>query len=144
MKYEILEHTADLKIKVFAEDKKELFENAMLGMFESAGYKAVGNSESFEREIKVYTHDLISLLVDFLSEVLYLSEVEQEIYDKVEFLKFQEDTSKIDSLRFSLEAVLIGKKLKSRETLIKGVTYHDLKISQLTDGSWETVILFDI
>lgn len=33
MKYEILEHKADLKIRVFGKTKEELFENAMVGVF---------------------------------------------------------------------------------------------------------------
>ena len=142
--YEILEHTADLKIKVFGQDKKELFENAMVAMFEAAEYEAVVDSETIEQEIKVCAHDLASLLVNFLSEVLYLNEVNGEVYEKVEFLEFQEDTSKLDSLRFRLSAILFGKRIKNRGVLIKGVTYHDLKISQLKDGSWEATILFDI
>jgi hypothetical protein len=35
-KFEILEHKADLKIRVFGKTKEELFENAMLGMFRLA------------------------------------------------------------------------------------------------------------
>jgi len=34
-KYEILEHRADLKIRVFGKTKKELFKNALLGMTNS-------------------------------------------------------------------------------------------------------------
>ena len=34
-KYEILEHTADLKIRVFGKTKEELFLNSLLAMAES-------------------------------------------------------------------------------------------------------------
>ncbi len=134
-KFEILEHTADLKIKVFGKDKKELFENAMLGMFEAAGCEPVVDSEEIKRDIKVYSHDLSSLLVDFLSEILYLNEVNQEVYNEVEFNIFEEK---------KIEGVLIGRKLKNKGIIIKGVTYHGLNICQVEDDSWEAVILFDI
>lgn len=39
MKYEILEHKADLKIRAFGEDLKELFLNVMVGMFEGTRYE---------------------------------------------------------------------------------------------------------
>lgn len=143
-KYEILEHTADLKIKVFGKDKEELFENAMVGMFGAAEYETVVGSEIIKREIKIYAHDFSSLLVDFLSELLYLSEVNQEVYEAIEFKAFKEDTTKLNSDRFSLKVILSGRKLNNRNILIKGVTYHDLNIYQLKDGSWEAVILFDI
>jgi len=147
-KYEILEHKADLKIKAFGKDKKELFSNAMIGMFESAKYESQG--KEIKREIKVSSIDLPSLLVDFLSEILYLSEVNQEVYQKIQFRKFTDK---------NINGILIGKKLKRIGVVIKGVTYHDLDIHQkpersegwrrtnvlrLKDKTWEAIILFDI
>ncbi|MGC9031427.1 MAG: archease [Minisyncoccia bacterium] len=132
-KFEILEHKADLKIRAFGKEKLELFLNAMLGMFESAKYEAEGSK--IKREIKISSLDLSSLLVDFLSEVLYLSEVNQEVYDEIQFKKFSDK---------NIEGILIGKKLKRIGVLIKGVTYHDLEIQQRKDGVWEATILFDI
>ena len=147
-KFEVLEHKADLKIRAFGKDKKELFLNAIIGMFGSAKYKSQG--KEIKREIKVSSLDLLSLLVDFLSEVLYLSEVNQEVYHQIQFKKF---TIK------NLEGILIGKKLKRIGVIIKGVTYHDLDIHQkpersegwrrtnvlrLKDKTWEAIILFDI
>lgn len=132
-KYEILEHKADLKIRAFGRGKKELFENAMLGMFESTKYE--GMNKEVKREIKVSSLDFTSLLVDFLSELLYLSEVHQEVYQKIQFKKFSEK---------DLKGILLGKKLKRIGIIIKGVTYHDLDISQKKDKTWEATILFDV
>jgi len=78
---------------------------------------------------------LPSLLVDFLSEVLYLSEVNREVYQKIQFKKFTDK---------EIEGILSGKKLKRRGVIIKGVTYHDLDIKQRKDKIWEVTILFDI
>ena len=132
-KYEILEHKADLKIRVFGKDLKELFLNAMVGMFEGARYESEGGE--IKREIKISSLDLPSLLVDFLSEVLYLCEVNKEVYYKVQFKNL---TGK------ELEGILIGKKLKRMGVHIKAVTYHDLDIYQKKDKTWEATILFDI
>ena len=76
-----------------------------------------------------------SLLVDFLSEVLYLSEVNWEVYQKIQFKKFTEK---------EIEGILSGKKLKGIGVIVKGVTYHDLDIRQKKDGTWEATVLFDI
>jgi len=132
-KFEILEHKADLKIRTFGKDKKELFLNSMIGMFESARYE--GEGQEIKREIKVSSIDLPSLLVDFLSEVLYLSEVNREAYYQLQFQKFTDK---------NLEGILLGKKLKRVGVIIKGVTYHDLDIHQKEDKTWEATILFDI
>jgi len=135
VRYKILEHISDLKIKVFGRDKRELFENAMLGMFKGGGYERELDSEDIKREISVTSSNFFSLLVDFLSEVLYLSEVHQEVYYNIQFKKFNDK---------NIEGVLLGKKLKRVRVIIKGVTYHDLEVSQRRDGSWEATILFDI
>lgn len=132
-KFEVLEHRADLKIRVFGKTKEELFENAMIGMFEGARYESGGGK--IKREIKVSSLDLSTLLVDFLSGVLYLSEVHQEVYSDVEFKKFSDK---------EIKGTLIGKKLKRMGVIIKGATYHALEIHQREDGTWEATVLFDI
>lgn len=132
-KFEILEHKADLKIRAFGKTKEELFENALIGMFESAKYE--GGDKKVKREIKASSLDLPSLLVDFLSEVLYLSEVNKEVYDKIEFKKFSAK---------EIKGTLFGKKLKRIGVIIKGVTYHDLEVYQKKDKTWEATVLFDI
>lgn len=132
-KFEILEHKADLKIRAFGKDLKELFLNTMIGMFEGARYE--GGKNEIAREIKISSLDLPSLLVDFLSEILYLVETEKEVYQKVNFKEFSEK---------DIEAELIGKKLKRMGVHIKAVTYHGLDIHQKKDGSWQATVLFDI
>lgn len=133
-KFEILEHKADLKIRVFGRDKKELFKNALIGM--SSGLRPkVKTQKSKVKTIKIQSPDLNALLVDFLSEVLYLTQVNKEIYNTAKFKKFS--TQKI-------EAEISGKKAERFEEDIKAVTYHNLDIHQREDGSWEATILFDI
>jgi len=133
-KYEILEHKADLKIRAFGKDKKELFLNSMIGMFEGARYEEEVKSQKSKVKIRITSLDLPSLLVDFLSEILYLTETRKEVYHKVEFKKFTDN---------KIETALIGKKLKRMGVHIKGVTYHDLDVRQ-EKGTWQAVILFDI
>jgi SHS2 domain-containing protein len=139
-KFEILEHKADLKIKVFGKTKEELFENAMVGMFEAAKYEMTKRLMTKQLAtkrlaIKIKSIDLPSLLVDFLSEVLYLAETKKLVFEKVEFKKFTEN---------EIEANLTGNPLKRMGVHIKGVTYHELDIRQKKDGTWQATILFDI
>lgn len=133
-KFEILEHKADLEIKVFGKEKEDLFENAMVGMFESAKYESEKRSRTYEVEIKIKSIDLPSLLVDFLSEILYLVETKKLVFQKIKFKKFSDN---------EIKAILLGKKLKRMEIHIKGVTYHDLNIQQ-KNKYWEAIILFDV
>ena len=132
-KYEILEHLADLKIKAFGRTKEKLFLNMMKGMMESLKPARIKKGE--KRKIKINSPDLGALLVDFLSEVLYLTQVNKEIYTDVKFTKFTDK---------KIEGELIGQKVERFGEDIKAVTYHDLDIHQKEDGTWEATVLFDI
>ena len=133
--YQILEHTADLKIKAFGRTKKELFLNMVLAMEQVLRPKIKSPSEKIKRRIKIKSDNLNLLLVDFLSEVNYLSEINFEVYNKIKLIEFS-DTF--------LEADLTGKKVSSFGIQIKGVTCHNLEIRQKKDKAFEATILFDI
>ena len=133
-KYEILEHKADLKIRAFGKDKKELFSNMLLAMAESQKPEIKGKQKN-KRQIKIKSLDLAVLLVDFLSEALYLSQVNKEIYFDINFKKFSNT---------EIEGELIGQKVERFGEDIKAVTYHSLDIHQKKDKTWEVTILFDI
>lgn len=132
-KYKTLEHTADIKIRAFGKDKKELFQNALLGMQNVLRVKS--QRTTVKRKIKIESSDLVALLVDFLSEVNYLNETNYEVYDQIKFKKFSDK---------KLAGEILGKKVSSFGLVIKGVTYHDLEVHQRKDGLWEATILFDI
>ncbi len=133
--FEILEHRGDLKIKVFGRSLKEVFRNSMIAMVESMMPEVdFSFKKTFRRKIKIKSFDLDSLLIDFLNEILYLIEVNKEVYKKIEFLKFE---------KYEIEAVLYGKKVKRFGLGIKAVTYHNLEIKKIKNN-WYATILFDI
>jgi SHS2 domain-containing protein len=133
-KYEILEHKADLKLRTFGKTKKELFSNMLLAMTDALQAKTK-DQKLKTKNIKVKSSDLSSLLVDFLSEALYLIQVDKVLYNKVKFRDFT-DTE--------IEAELTGQKVESFGEEIKAVTYHNLDIHQEKDGTWQATVLFDI
>jgi len=130
--FEILPHKADLQIKVYGSSKEELLVNSMKAMFEATGTK--GNSEKIFRSIEISAPTFEQLLIDFLNEIIYLSEVEGEMYSQIKFEKFSDNY---------LKCQLIGCKIAKRELLIKGVTYHNFKIEK-KNNRWEATILFDV
>ena len=132
--YKILEHPADVRVQAFGNNKEELFLNAMKGMVAVLRPKIKDKKEKIKNKIKVKSVDINALLVDFLSEVLYLSQVNKEIYTDVKFDRFSDK---------ELGGELIGNKIESFGEDIKAVTYHDLKIEQ-KNGLFEATILFDI
>lgn len=133
-KFEILPHKADLKIRAFGKDKKELFLNMLLGMTEGQKPK-IKTTEKVKRKIQVKSLDLPALLVDLLSEALYLSQVNKEVYSNANFKKFT---------NIEIEGELIGQKVERFGEDVKAVTYHNLDVHQEKDGTWQATVLFDI
>lgn len=143
--FEIVPHTADLKLRVYGTSKEELFKNALVGMFQSL--KPIAPNCVYEhdrlicknlpisREIGTDSPDEEALLVDFLSSALYFSDVHNEVYLDVEFTIFEST---------KLAGMLKGVPITGlQESEIKAVTYHDLKL-HLENGIWQTDIVFDI
>ena len=140
MKYEILEHKADIKIKVFGKTLEELFENAALAMVSilkhDANLRMDANAANVEK-IKIQSSDQETLLADFLNEILAKSQINKKVY-KVKSIKF-----KVLNKRVELEAEIVGFPIENFDEDIKAATYHDLKISE-KGGSFEAIVLFDI
>jgi SHS2 domain-containing protein len=137
-KYKILDHPADIKVQAFGRTKQELFSNALQGMAEIL--KPEKDLQIVNRKIRISSIDLDNLLVDFLSEVLYLSQTNKKIYNDVKFKRFGPSISSGQTI---LEGELFGNKIKSFGEDIKGVTYHGLKIEK-KNGIYQATILFDI
>lgn len=133
-RFEFLEHTADLKIQIWGRTREGLFSNALLAMA-SALWAKVKQKEVKVHDVKIKSSNLATLLVEFLSEVLYLTQVNKVLYKKVKFTKL---TNR------EIEAKLFGQKVERFGEDIKGVTYHDLEVQRRKDEIWEARVLFDI
>jgi len=143
--FEQLSHTADIEIRVYGTTLAQLFEHALIGMFQVIGPKIAGCMIEHERvvcaqlphkrEIDISSFDIESLLVDFLSEAWYLCDVHNEAYLKVDIHALTQT---------QLKATLHGVTVQGFDVVeIKAVTYHDLHIQQM-NGVWQTNIVFDI
>ncbi len=133
-KFKVLRHKADMRIKAFAKTKEGLFSNMLEGMAENQEAK-IEKGKKTKKKIKIESLNLNALLVDFLSEALYLSRVNMAVYNKVEFNKFTD---------IEIEGRLMGNKVESFGEDIKAVTYYGLDIKQKENGAWEAIVIFDV
>jgi SHS2 domain-containing protein len=143
--FEMLPHTADIKIRAYGATKKELFCNALIGMFQSVqpitdtcrieNDRVVCDVLPATHHVTLKSADEESLLIDFLSEALYLSDVYDEAY-------FDADIAELTETM--IKATLRGVHITGFAVVeIKAVTYHELVIQQ-HDGVWQVDIVFDI
>jgi SHS2 domain-containing protein len=132
IRYQFLDHPADIKIRSFGKDLPELFANSALGMTAYLyGEKDIALTN--EESIVVEAENLESLLVNWLAEILYLSAVNKRAYLKY---NIQELTRTKISAKISS-----GKTIAKDE--IKAVTYHELTITETKNG-WEATVVYDI
>ncbi len=110
----------------------ELFENAAYALFTLEGVTGVPTTVT--REVDVNGIDYESLLVNWLSELLYLQETRGETY-----ARFTVEDISSTSLRAKIQGAPSGPLNK----FVKAITYHDLKIEQ-TPGGWEATVVVDV
>lgn len=137
--FEILPHTADMRLRVSGNVLEDLFRNALRGVASYMKPEVLerGEKELREvREINVEAVDINSLLIEFLSEVIAESDIHNTVFPSVSFRKFGENF---------LEGTLAGMKVDGFEKDIKAVSYHEVDIKKnAATGLYETVLVFDI
>ena len=78
-KYELIDHTADIAIKAFGDNLEESFENAAKAMFDfitdNSEIKKIG-----QYDITLEAPDFEQLLVDWLSELLFLNSAKNLVF----------------------------------------------------------------
>ncbi len=121
MRFEELDHTADVGIRVYGATVEELFENAAAGMF-SLVVDLDAVKPRGEMEVRVKAEDLEGLMVNWLQELLFLHETQH--------LLFGEFDVAIDGLDLTGRArgEAIDKRRHELKLVVKAVTYHRLRI----------------
>ena len=121
MRYEEIEHTADVAIRAYGSSLDELFENAAEGMFsliaDLDAVKPVG-----EIEVRLTAEETPTLLVRWLSELLYVHETQRLL-----FARFDVRVSGT-SLVGRARGEAIDKTRHELKLVLKAVTRHRLMI----------------
>jgi len=135
--YEVLEHTADIGIKVKSPSLEGLFKNAGLAITElSAEKQKTQYPEKHKIVIMQKANNVEELFVNWLNELLSVSAAEALIFEDI----------KIDQINEQfIDAIAIGSDMRNYKTNIeiKAATYHQLKV-QKTGSYWQADVIFDV
>jgi SHS2 domain-containing protein len=136
-RFEILDHTADIGIIVYGEDLKALFENAGEAFFHLiTDMRRV--RRRVRRQIEIGKEGLERLMVDWLSELLYLHDVENLLFKEFKVESVGEN---------GLKAIVKGEPFQEGvhviKTEVKAVTYHQIEVRK-KNGKWRAQIIFDL
>lgn len=149
--YEILEHTADIGVRAQAKTLPQLFINMAEGMFSiltggktqnKAGmnflvYKKI-KAPYLKRKIVCEAPDLETLLIFWLSELLYFYNTEEILFQDFDI---QELTEK------KIQSTVYGPNIHDvaePKIEIKAVTFHQASVKQDKKKEWEATVIFDI
>ena len=132
-RFEEIEHTADVAIRVWGSDLAELFANAAYGM--ACQLADPGEVRlTVERQVELEAYDVETLLVAWLGELLYLGERDECVFTEFDMLEVAPTR---------LRAAARGGAAREYRGHIKAVTFNELEIRR-TESGYETTVVFDV
>ncbi len=135
MSIEELEHTADIRMRVSAPTLGELFSEAARALM-MVMYGCPGKGGK-PMDVSAHGHDIESLMHAFLSELLFLSEVEGIVFSGAEIMV----------KGYALEGTVKGEPYSPEEHSggqgVKGISFSGLSIVH-EQGSYILDVIFDV
>jgi SHS2 domain-containing protein len=125
-KFEYFDVTADIGFYAFGNTLNESFENASLAIF-----NIISNTDNIKSEksieFKITSEDKVSLLYDYLEELLFYHEVEFMLFGE-----FEVQIKEIDD-NYHLKACIKGENINwdkhDRNCEIKAITFHQMEVN---------------
>jgi len=135
--FELVDHTADIGVRVWGPTAEEVFEQAALATFSLVCDPLdVGELETVEVELEAEAMDL--LLAAWLNELLYVFEARKLVLSRFDLLELGER---------SLRARVSGEPFDAHRHIIcggvKAATLHELSLKR-RPGGWEGFVLLDV
>lgn len=133
----MLPHTADVALSITSETLPGLFRLGLQSLNDllKPDYNPKMNDPKVTEVVELKSPDRTTLLIDFLSEVLTLSQIHKAIFHELDILRMTD---------CQLSANLSGTKVGLFDEDVKAVTYHEAQVNLNEDGDWQTKIIFDI
>jgi|SRR3989338_3431905 len=133
-KFEFLEHTADIKFKVYGKNINQVFEHCTLA-FSTYISRERKIKSKIKKEITIEADNHEQLLYKFLDELIYLLDADKFIVSKA---KIQINDNK-------LSAILEGDSTLNYKDLdhVKAATYAEMYIKPNLSG-WEAQVVLDV
>ena len=142
-KFEFFDVTADIGFWAYGKTLEEAFENAALAMFNViTDTEKVAKKET--KEIYVESEDKISLLYDFLEELLVLQEVDLILCSDFQVAIKKEIKGKDEV--YKLNAIAIGENIDwnihERKSEVKAITFHMMEV--LCEDIFKVRVILDL
>jgi len=130
--YREIPHTADWELVVWGPDMATLMVKAAEGMYALSGTRLTGERRS-SHEFELQILDRESILVDFLSELLFYAEDQKLGFDQFE-VQFSDTGCRVQ---------VKGAPILEQAKEIKAVTFHKLQVRE-TEKGLSVNVVFDV
>jgi SHS2 domain-containing protein len=135
--FKVFDTTGDVGINVYANNLKELFEQASIGLFSLiTDLKKLNVTTT--KKVEIIADSYENLIIKWLNELIFLFDTEGFIGKSVEIKDINQN-----KLIAIIKGDFFDEKKHIRGILIKAATYHKLKIEKKND-EWYASIIFDI
>lgn len=135
--YQVLEHTADIGIRVKASSLEGLFKNAGLAITDiSAEKQKTQYPQKHKIVITQKADNLEELFINWLNELLSVSSAEALIFEDIQISQITENF---------IDAIAVGCDIRNYKVNveIKAATYHQLKVRK-SGSLWQAEVIFDL
>jgi SHS2 domain-containing protein len=135
--FELIDHTADVGLRIRAADLAGLYRDAAVGLFSLIADPVVAGPGARAVEVEVRGDRPELLLFDWLSELLYLADSE-----RVVLCDFAVSLVP-GGLAGRARAVPIEDVADRLQREVKAITYHGLRVER-TGGEWIAEVIVDV
>lgn len=128
-------HTGEVRLEVSAPSREALFAEAGRALGELLlGERAASLECAPEHRVEVRARDTPALLVDWLNELIFLSEIHKQV-----FTRFR--VEHVDDRH--VRAIVSGVSPEALSTVVKAATFHDVAL-ELRGGRWRATVVLDV
>ena len=145
--YDYFDVTADIGFYAYGKSLEEAYENAGLAMFNViTDIKKVKKQES--REFEIVSEDLVSLLYDYLEELLFLQDTEFLFFSdfNINIEKIvDENSSSLENYKLTCSAYgeEINWDVHTHKSEVKAITFHKMCVKE-EDGVFRLRTILDL
>ena len=129
--YRWIEHTGELELRIEVDSEEGVFRDAVSALGELVGEEA--REATDQRQVAGEAPDRATLLVEFLTELIFYIETEGFVPVRLVDLELGPDT---------VRGVVLGYRGEPSH-LVKAITYHRLRFVQ-AEGNWQANLVLDV
>ena len=138
MPYQIIDHTADIGLKVRSRDFPGLLKDAAAGLYDLMTNPASLSQGAAPFTIQLQAGNAGDLFLKWLRELLFLFSTRRLAARQIEFQQISET-----ALEARIRPAVLDPRIHEQRREVKAVTYHAFQIEKKAEG-WAAQVILDI